>query len=88
MHTAKFDTFLHDQISLTNFSKTGHTLHQINFIKIGLIKIGIPTYEAKVTKIKLKKKMNSQHETLQLKLTTWRMKNKIRKINALEQGET
>ena len=32
--------------------------------------------------------MNSQHETLQLKLTTWRMKNKIRKINALEQGET
>ena len=32
--------------------------------------------------------MNSQHETLQLKLTTCKMKNKIRKLNALEQGVT
>ena len=68
MHTAKFDTFLHDQISLTNFSKTGHTLHQINFIKIGLIKIGIPTYEAKITKIKLKKRNE---------FTTWNFTAKI-----------
>lgn len=67
MHTAKFDTFSHDQISLTNFSKTGHTLHQINFIKIGLIKTGIPTHEAKITKIKLKKN----------EFTTWNFTAKI-----------